>query len=62
MFQLSAEFGFVQIAKGETPILKVTLLLPKFPLFKLLGESNDHFIACIITRNFVSFALNWRVQ
>jgi hypothetical protein len=44
MFPLSANFIFAQIANGETPVLKVTLPLPEFPLAKLQGESDDHFL------------------
>jgi hypothetical protein len=39
-----ASFGFIEIADGETPISKVVLPLLEFPLAKLQGESNDHFL------------------
>jgi hypothetical protein len=45
MFPLPTEFSFAEITEEETPILKVTLLLLEFPLAKLSGESNDHFLA-----------------
>jgi hypothetical protein len=45
MFMLSANFSFTEIADGETPISKVALPLQEFPLGKLQGESNDHFLA-----------------
>jgi hypothetical protein len=35
MFPLSASFGFIGITDGETPISKVALPLPEFPLAKL---------------------------
>jgi hypothetical protein len=43
MFPLSAS----QKLQGEMPILKVTLPLPEFPLAKLLGMSNDHFLVMV---------------
>jgi hypothetical protein len=45
MFPLSANFGFAEIADCETPVLKVILPLPEFPLARLSGESNDHLLA-----------------
>jgi hypothetical protein len=45
MFPLSAGFGFREIADGETPVSKIVLLLPDFPLTKFQGESDDHFQA-----------------
>jgi hypothetical protein len=48
MFPLSVNFGFGEIAEGETPpTSKVTLPLPVFPVTKLQGESNDRFLARI---------------
>jgi hypothetical protein len=41
---LSVSFSFAEIADGETPISKVALPLLEFPLLKLQGESNDHFL------------------
>jgi hypothetical protein len=45
LFPLSASFGFIEIADGETPMSKVTLPLPKLPSAKLDGETDDHFLA-----------------
>jgi hypothetical protein len=44
LFPLSAGFGFGEITDSETTVSKVTLSLPEFPLAKLQGESNDHFL------------------
>jgi hypothetical protein len=47
MFPLSTSFFFGEIADwgggGGTPVSKVTLPLPEFPLAKFQGESDDHF-------------------
>jgi hypothetical protein len=43
MFRLLANFGFAEIAYGETPVSKMVLPLPRFPLARLQGESNDLF-------------------
>jgi hypothetical protein len=45
MLLLSASISFAEIVDGETPVSNVTLPLPEFPLAKLQGESNDHFLA-----------------
>jgi hypothetical protein len=45
MFPLSANCSFTYIADGEAPILMVTMLVPEFPLAKLQGDNNDHFLA-----------------
>jgi hypothetical protein len=45
MFPLLTSFDFAGIADGETPISKVVLPLPEFPLAKLHGESKNHFLA-----------------
>jgi hypothetical protein len=44
MFPLSASFNFIEIVDQETPVSKVTMPLLEFPLAKLQGESNDHFL------------------
>jgi hypothetical protein len=56
MFPLLANFGFAEIADGETLLLKVVLPLPEFPFSKLHGESNDHFLVRVElgTENVVS--------
>jgi hypothetical protein len=38
MFPFSASFSFGEIADGETPVSKVTVPLPNFPLTKLQGK------------------------
>jgi hypothetical protein len=43
MFPLSANFDFIGIVDGETPVSKIVVPLPEFPLARLEGESNDHF-------------------
>jgi hypothetical protein len=45
MFPLSTSFSFAEVMNGETPVVKVTLPLPVFPLAKIQGESDDHFLA-----------------
>jgi hypothetical protein len=50
MFPLLANFGFAEIADGETPMSKVTLPLPEFSITKLQGESNDHFLVMVEIR------------
>jgi hypothetical protein len=45
MFPLSANFSFLEIADGETRLLKVALPLLEFSLTKLQGESNNDFLA-----------------
>jgi hypothetical protein len=44
MFPLSANFSFVGIVDGETPLLNVVASLSEFPLARFEGESNDHFL------------------
>jgi hypothetical protein len=44
MFPLSASFGFEQVVDGESPVSKVTMPLPEFPLTNLQGESDAHFL------------------
>jgi hypothetical protein len=45
MFPLSASFGFGEIVEGETSVSKITLPLPEFPLTKVEGECDAHFLA-----------------
>jgi hypothetical protein len=45
MFPLLANFGFAEIMDGETPVSKVVVPLPEFPLARFEGESNDCFLA-----------------
>jgi hypothetical protein len=44
MLPLSANFGFTEIVDGETPMSKVVVLLPEFPLTRFEGQSNDYFL------------------
>jgi hypothetical protein len=43
LFPLSKSFGLGEVANGETLVLKLTLPLPKFPVARLPGETNDGF-------------------
>jgi hypothetical protein len=45
MFPLLASFGFGEIVEGETSVSKITLPLPEFPLTKVEGECDAHFLA-----------------
>jgi hypothetical protein len=44
IFPLLASFNFTEIADEKTLILKVIVPMPEFPLAKLQGEGNDHFL------------------
>jgi hypothetical protein len=45
LFPLSANFGLGKIEDSETAVSKLTLPLPKFPVARLLRETNDNFRA-----------------
>jgi hypothetical protein len=40
----AAGFGFREVTDGETAVSKITLSMLEFPVTKLQGESNDHFL------------------
>jgi hypothetical protein len=43
LFPLLVSFDLGEIADGETPMSKLTVPLPDFPVTKFLEETNDHF-------------------
>jgi hypothetical protein len=45
MLPLLVNFGFGEIADGETPISKVVVPLPDLPFARVAGESNKCFLA-----------------
>jgi hypothetical protein len=45
LYPLLASFGLGEVVDRETPVSKLCLLLPKFPIVRLPDETNDHFYA-----------------
>jgi hypothetical protein len=45
LYPLLASFGLGEVVDRETPVSKLCLLLPKFPIVRLPDETNDHFCA-----------------
>jgi hypothetical protein len=45
LFLLPASFGLGEIAEGETPVSKLVVPMPTFPIVRLPEEMNDGFVA-----------------
>jgi hypothetical protein len=43
LFPLSASFSFGEVEDKETPVSKINLFMPTFPVSRLPDETNDHF-------------------
>jgi hypothetical protein len=43
LFPLLASFSLGEIEDTETPVSKITLPLPEFPIARLPEETNDYF-------------------
>jgi hypothetical protein len=43
LFPLLDGFGLGEIEDGETPVSKITLPLPEFPIARFPEETDDHF-------------------
>jgi hypothetical protein len=43
LYRLSASFSLSEIVNGETPVSKLAVPMPKFPIARILEETNDSF-------------------
>jgi hypothetical protein len=61
LYPLSASFGLGEIEDGEMPVSKINLPMPKFPIARLLGETNNRFRARVelAVENVVGSYAHW---